>query len=131
MSTVLGVVLLELLTGRRSMDKNRPSGEHNLVAWARPYLMDKRKLYHLVDPRLEFNYSVKGAQRAAQIAHHCLSRDPKARPLMDDVVEALTPLLNLKDRASPSLHHQAVQSMCLRHHTTLTCLIAEGLMGCR
>jgi serine/threonine protein kinase len=24
-----GVVLLESLTGRRSMDKNRPSGEHN------------------------------------------------------------------------------------------------------
>jgi hypothetical protein len=91
----------------------------------------KRKLYHLVDPWLEFNYSVKGAQRATQIAHHCLSQDPKARPLMDDVVEALTPLLNLKDGASPSLHNQDVQSMCLRHHTTLTCLIAEGLMGCR
>jgi hypothetical protein len=126
-----GVVLLELLTSRRSMDKNRPSGEHDLVAWARPYLMYKRNLYHLVDPRLEFNYSVKGAQRVAQIAHHCLSQDPKARPFMDDVVEALTPLLNLKDRTSPSLHDQDVQSMCLRHHTTLTCLITEGPMGCR
>jgi hypothetical protein len=126
-----GVVLLELLTGRRSMDKNRPSREHDLVAWARPYLMDKRNLYHLVDPRMEFNYSVKWAQRVAQIEHHCLSRDPKARPLMDDVVESLTPLLNLKDRESPSFHHQAVQSMRLRHHTMLTCLITEGPMGCR
>lgn len=115
-----GVVLLELLTGRRSMDKNRPSGEHNLVAWARPYLMDKRKLYRLVDPRLEFNYSVKGAQKASQIAQHCLSRDPKARPLMDDVIEALTPLLNLKDMASSSLHHQAVQSMRLSRHPRMT-----------
>eukprot|EP01018_Ginkgo_biloba_P010384 Gb_31370 [translate_table: standard] len=106
-----GVVLLEMLTGRRSMDKNRPSGEHNLVTWARPYLGEKRKLYRLMDPRLEFHYSVKGAQKAAQIAHHCLSRDPKARPLMDDVVKALVPLLNLKDMASSSLHHQAVQSM--------------------
>ncbi|KAH9322406.1 hypothetical protein KI387_017045 [Taxus chinensis] len=111
-----GVVLLEMLTGRRSMDKNRPSGEHNLVAWARPYLTEKRKLYRLMDPRLEFHYSVKGAQKAAQIAHHCLSRDPKARPLMDDVVEALTPLLNLKDMASSSLHHQVVQSVRSGRH---------------
>jgi hypothetical protein len=93
--------------------------------------MEKRKLYRLVDPWLEFNYAMKGAQRAAKIAHHCLSQDPKARPLMDDVVEALTPLLNLKDMESMSLHNQDVKSMHLRHHTKLTCLIAEGLMGCR
>ena len=26
-----GVVLLEMLSGRRAVDKNRPSGQHNLV----------------------------------------------------------------------------------------------------
>jgi serine/threonine protein kinase len=57
------VVLLESLTSQRSMDKNRPSAEHNPVTWAWPYLMGKRKLYHLVDPRLEFNYAMKGVQR--------------------------------------------------------------------
>ncbi|KAF7112301.1 hypothetical protein RHSIM_RhsimUnG0243400 [Rhododendron simsii] len=30
-----GVVLLEMLSGRKAMDKSRPSGEHNLVEWAR------------------------------------------------------------------------------------------------
>ncbi|GLJ45769.1 hypothetical protein SUGI_0963210 [Cryptomeria japonica] len=105
-----GVVLLEMLTGRRSMDKNRPSGEHNLVEWARPYLMEKRKLYRLVDPRLSGHYSIKGALKTAQLAHYCISRDPKARPSMDDVVEALTPLLNLKDIASQSFNYQALQS---------------------
>lgn len=70
-----GVVLLEMLTGRRSVDKNRPSGEQNLVEWARPYLNDKRKFYKLIDPRLEGQYSVKGAQKAAVLSHHCLSRD--------------------------------------------------------
>ncbi|XP_011628849.1 probable serine/threonine-protein kinase PIX7 [Amborella trichopoda] len=58
-----GVVLLEILTGRRSIDKNRPGGEQNLVAWALPRLADKRKLHQLVDPRLELNYSIKGVQR--------------------------------------------------------------------
>ena len=86
------------------MDKNRPSGEHNLVEWARPYLGEKRRLYRLIDPRLEGNFSIKGAQKAAQLACHCLSRDPKVRPLMSEVVEALRPLMNLKDMESSSFH---------------------------
>lgn len=102
-----GVVLLEMLTGRRSMDKNRPSGEQNLVEWARPYLNDKRKLYRLIDPRLEGHYSVKGAQKAAILSHHCLSRDPKLRPLMGDVVDTLKPLQDLRDIASSSNQHLA------------------------
>lgn len=55
------VVLLELLIGQRYMDKNRPSGEKNLVEWAWPYLTKKRKLYCLVDPHLSGHYSIKGA----------------------------------------------------------------------
>ncbi|EOY03410.1 hypothetical protein QUC31_017735 [Theobroma cacao] len=104
-----GVVLLEMLTGRRSMDKNRPNGEHNLVEWARPYLGERRRFYRLIDPRLEGRFSIKGAQKAIQLAAHCLGRDPKARPLMSEVVEALKPLPNLKDMACSSSHFQAIQ----------------------
>lgn len=32
-----GVVLLELLTGKIAMDKQRPQGQHNLVQWVRAY----------------------------------------------------------------------------------------------
>ncbi|CAJ2634715.1 protein kinase 2B [Trifolium pratense] len=104
-----GVVLLEILTGRRSMDKKRPSGEQNLVSWARPYLADKRKLYQLVDPRLELNYSLKAVQKIAQLAYSCLSRDPKCRPNMDEVVNALTPLQDLNDFAILSYHSRLSQ----------------------
>ncbi|KAL6882076.1 hypothetical protein ACP4OV_011548 [Aristida adscensionis] len=104
-----GVVLLEMMTGRRSMDKNRPNGEHNLVEWARPYLGERRRFYKLVDPRLDGNFSIKGAQKTAQLAHACLSRDPKARPLMSQVVEVLKPLQNLKDMASSSYFFQSMQ----------------------
>ncbi|CAN0918309.1 Serine/threonine-protein kinase PBL34 [Linum grandiflorum] len=100
-----GVVILEILTGRRSMDKKRPSGEQNLVSWARPYLADKRKLYQLVDPRLELNYSIKGVQKVSQLAYTCLNRDPKSRPTMDEVVKLLTPLQDLADLAILSNHH--------------------------
>ena len=104
-----GVVLLEILTGRRSMDKKRPSGEQNLVAWARPYLAEKRKLYQLVDPRLELNYSLKGVQKVSQLAYNCLSRDPKSRPNMDEVVKVLTPLQDLNDLAILSYHSRVSQ----------------------
>ncbi|XP_004489996.2 serine/threonine-protein kinase PBL34-like [Cicer arietinum] len=105
-----GVVLLEMLSGRRSMDKHRPNGEHNLVEWARPHLGERRRFYRLIDPRLEGHFSIKGAQKAAQLAAHCLSRDPKARPLMSEVVEALKPLPNLKDMASSSYYFQTMQA---------------------
>ncbi|XP_073006765.1 serine/threonine-protein kinase PBL34-like isoform X1 [Typha latifolia] len=110
-----GVVLLEMMTGRRSMDKNRPNMEHNLVEWARPHLGERRRFYRLIDPRLEGNFSVKGAQKTAQLAHACLGRDPKARPLMSQVVEVLKPLLNLKDTASSSYFFQTMQAQRLMH----------------
>ncbi|KAL3629902.1 putative serine/threonine-protein kinase pbl8 [Castilleja foliolosa] len=87
-----GVVLLELLTGRKSVDKTRPSKEQSLVDWARPKLNDKRKMLQIIDPRLESQYSVRAAQKACSLAYYCLSQNPKARPLMSDVVETLEPL---------------------------------------
>jgi len=91
------------------MDKKRPTGEQNLVAWARPYLNDRRRLYQLVDPRLGLNYSVKGVQKVAQICHYCLTRDSKSRPSMDEVVKQLTPLQDLNDMASASPRPRSTQ----------------------
>lgn len=92
------------------MDKNRPNGEHNLVEWARPHFGDRRRFYRLLDPRLEGHFSIKGAQKAIQLAAQCLSRDPKARPRMSEVVETLKPLPNLKDMASSSYYFQTMQA---------------------
>jgi hypothetical protein len=92
-----GVVLLELITGRRSMDKNRPSREQNLVEWARPLLKDPHKLDRIMDPRLEGQYSTEGARKAALLAYQCLSQHPKSRPTMSNVVKTLQPLLDLND----------------------------------
>ncbi|KAL6519533.1 putative serine/threonine-protein kinase pbl8 [Orobanche gracilis] len=97
-----GVVLLELLTGRKSVDKTRPSKEQSLVDWARPKLNDKRKMLQIIDPRLENQYSVRGAQKACSLAYYCLSQNPKARPLMSDVVDTLEPLQCSGDSEVPS-----------------------------
>ncbi|KAJ9697673.1 hypothetical protein PVL29_007006 [Vitis rotundifolia] len=87
-----GVVLLELLTGRKSLDKSRPAREQNLTDWALPLLREKKKLLNIIDPRLEGDYPVKGVHKAAMLAYHCLNRNPKARPLMRDIVDSLEPL---------------------------------------
>ncbi|XP_075502103.1 LOW QUALITY PROTEIN: EPD1-interacting receptor-like cytoplasmic serine/threonine-protein kinase 5A [Primulina tabacum] len=92
-----GVALLELLTGRKSVDKSRPSREQNLAAWARPLLKNPRRLSRMVDPRLEGQYSETGAQKAAALAYECLRHRPKLRPTMSEVIKVLEPLTNLDD----------------------------------
>ncbi|KAL3569967.1 hypothetical protein D5086_029857 [Populus alba] len=89
-----------VMTGRKSVDKTRPSKEQSLVDWARPKLNDKRKLLQIIDPRLENQYSVRAAQKACSLAYYCLSQNPKARPLMSDVVETLEPLQCSNDGAN-------------------------------
>ncbi|XP_070675100.1 receptor-like cytoplasmic kinase 176 isoform X2 [Malus domestica] len=92
-----GVVMLELLSGRRVVDKNRPSGEHNLVEWAKPYLASKRKVIQIFDGRIEGQYSLDEALRAVNLAIQCLAVEPKSRPTMDDVVKALEQLQEPSD----------------------------------
>lgn len=92
-----GVVLLEMLSGRRAVDKNRPSGEHNLVEWAKPYLASKRKVLQIFDARIEGQYSVGGALRAVNLAIRCLAVEPKFRLNMNDVVKALEQLQEPSD----------------------------------
>ncbi|XP_054795527.1 probable serine/threonine-protein kinase PBL9 [Prosopis cineraria] len=87
-----GVVLLEMLSGRRAVDKNRPSGQHNLVEWAKPCLANKRKIFRIMDSRLEGEYSIDEAHKTAMLALRCLSSEPKIRPTMDEVVKALEQL---------------------------------------
>lgn len=84
-----GVVLLEMLIGRRALDKSRPSREHNLVEWARPLLNHNKKLLKILDPKIDGQYSSKTAIKVAHLAYLCLSQNPKGRPLMSQVVEIL------------------------------------------
>ncbi|KAF0929748.1 hypothetical protein E2562_024437 [Oryza meyeriana var. granulata] len=93
-----GVVLLELVTGRKSLDKSRPPREQTLADWALPMLTHKRKVMAIVDPRLAAagggggELPARAVHKAAMLAYHCLNRNPKARPLMRDIVASLEPL---------------------------------------
>jgi serine/threonine protein kinase len=91
-----GVVLLELLSGQRALDKNRPPGQHNLVEWAKPYITNKRRVIHVLDTRLGSQYSLPAAQKTAALALQCLSMDARCRPGMDQVVTVLEGLQETK-----------------------------------
>ncbi|KAL4558293.1 hypothetical protein LXL04_036491 [Taraxacum kok-saghyz] len=91
-----GVVLLELITGRRPIDDTKPASEQNLVTWARPLFKDRKKFYKMADPELEGKYPVRGLYQALAIAAMCLQEQPNMRPLVADVVTALNYLATQK-----------------------------------
>ncbi|CAI8587850.1 unnamed protein product [Vicia faba] len=101
-----GVVLLELLSGRRAVDKTIAGVDQNLVDWAKPYLGDKRRLFRIMDSKLEGQYPQKGAFMAATLALQCLNREAKARPPMIDVLATLEQIEAPKQAARISLSEQ-------------------------
>lgn len=100
-----GVVLLELLSGRRAVEKTKTGTNQNLVNWARPFLGDKRKLFRIMDTRLEGQYSKKGATKVAFTALQCLGH-AKDRPLMSEIVQTLEklPQHSVPPSSSPTRH---------------------------
>ncbi|KAJ4824543.1 Serine/threonine-protein kinase pbs1 [Turnera subulata] len=89
-----GVVFLELITGRKAIDSTRPHGEQNLVTWARPLFNDRRKFSKLADPRLQGRFPMRGLYQALAVASMCIQEQAAARPLIGDVVTALSYLAN-------------------------------------
>ncbi|KAI9112341.1 hypothetical protein K1719_016864 [Acacia pycnantha] len=85
-----GVVLLELITGKRVIDTTRSTREQNLVAWAQTIFKDAHRHQELGDPLLKGNFPLKALKQAVAMAAMCLNEEAAARPLMSDVVSALS-----------------------------------------
>ncbi|CAA6655517.1 unnamed protein product [Spirodela intermedia] len=84
-----GVVLYELITGRRPLDPNRPKGEQKLLEWVKPYISDAKRFRMILDPRLEGKYSLRSAYKLSMVANKCLARQPKTRPKMSELLETV------------------------------------------
>ncbi|CAA7042434.1 unnamed protein product [Microthlaspi erraticum] len=116
-----GVVMLELITGRRAVDTTKPTEEQNLVAWAQPIFRDPKRYPDMADPLLKKNFSERGLNQAVAITSMCLQEEPTARPLISDVMVALSflsmstedgiptavPILSFRDKS---------MSIALRRH---------------
>lgn len=89
-----GVVLLELLTGRKPVDLSQPPGQENLVAWARPLLTNKEGLETVIDAAIKSNLSFDSITKVAAIASMCVQPEVTHRPFMGEVVQALKLVCN-------------------------------------
>ncbi|KAI4318623.1 hypothetical protein MLD38_032302 [Melastoma candidum] len=87
-----GVMLLELITGRRPYEAVNKPHEESLIDWARLEVekaLDERDFTRLVDPRLEGNYVPQEMIRMVACAGACIRHSAKLRPKMSQIVRAL------------------------------------------
>ncbi|KAC9618559.1 hypothetical protein E3N88_33492 [Mikania micrantha] len=83
-----GIVLLELLTGRKPISNEYPKGEESLVMWAKPILISG-KFARILDPKLGVDYDVDQMERMALAAMLCIRRVPRARPQITTIQKLL------------------------------------------
>ncbi|KAM5583221.1 putative serine/threonine-protein kinase-like protein CCR3 [Rosa sericea] len=106
-----GVVLLELLTGKRAVfsDSEEGTGPIGVVDYARPRIM-AGELQSLLDKRLgqpEPN-EAEAVQLVAYTAMHCLSLEGKERPSMTDIVANLERAIALCEQEPVSFSTSAI-----------------------
>ncbi|XP_047152930.1 protein kinase STUNTED-like [Vigna umbellata] len=87
----MGVVLLELLTGRKPIEAKRPPGEENLVIWAKPLLRKgKGAIQELLDPQVKYNSSYTDQMaRMVDAAAACVTNEESRRPSIGEIVAIL------------------------------------------
>ncbi|KAG6495441.1 hypothetical protein ZIOFF_043265 [Zingiber officinale] len=91
-----GIVLLELLTGRKNLDARYAKEERNIVKWSKPFLADDCLLSFIMDPRIKGRFPPKAARTVADIISKCLQKDPSERPTMRAIAESLENVQEMK-----------------------------------
>ncbi|KAL8129668.1 hypothetical protein V2J09_018823 [Rumex salicifolius] len=95
-----GIMLLELITGRRPVDATHTYMDDCLVDWARPLLarsLEDDNFDDLVDPRLQRSYNQNEMARMVACAAACVRHSARRRPRMSQIVRALEGDVSLSD----------------------------------
>ncbi|CAD5184136.1 unnamed protein product [Musa acuminata subsp. malaccensis] len=95
-----GVMLLEIITGRRPVDSSQTFMDDSLVDWARPLLtraLEDGNYDALVDPKLGKNYNPDEMARMIACAAVCVRHSARRRPKMSQVIRALEGDVSLED----------------------------------
>ncbi|KAG9153595.1 hypothetical protein Leryth_008532, partial [Lithospermum erythrorhizon] len=101
-----GVVLLELLLGRRPVEKLAQAQCQSIVTWAMPQLTDRSKLPTIVDPVIRDTMDLKHLYQVAAVAVLCVQPEPSYRPLITDVLHSLIPLVPMELGGTLRLAHK-------------------------
>ena len=76
-----GILLLELLTGRKPIEKLPGGVKRTITEWAEP-LIAKGRFKDLVDPKLRGNFNENQLKQAINVAALCVQNEPEKRPNM-------------------------------------------------
>lgn len=68
---------------------------------ARPFLNDRRKFYQLADPTLQGRFPQRAFHQMVVITSMCLQEQPHVRPIIADVVVALTHVASQRYASEP------------------------------
>ncbi|MQL75175.1 hypothetical protein Taro_007541 [Colocasia esculenta] len=99
-----GVVLMELITGRKALDESLPDESTHLVSWFRRVLINKDNIKKAVDARLDLSEEdFNSLSTVSELAGHCTSREAHQRPDMGHAVNVLVPLVG---QWKPSCSHE-------------------------
>lgn len=89
-----GVILMEIITGRKALDESLPDERSHLVAWFRKYINNKDAIRTCLDPALDPDEETfKSICKVAELSGHCTVREPHQRPDMGHAVNVLSPLV--------------------------------------
>lgn len=89
-----GVVLLELLTGRRAVDATQALTRQNLVTQVKGQLKWRSRLKRMIDPEISRDsYHVESVAAFAGLAARCVREDGNRRPSMRECVRELENIL--------------------------------------
>ncbi|KAL2612110.1 hypothetical protein R1flu_023802 [Riccia fluitans] len=80
-----GVVILELITGRKALEK----GYMRMTDWVGQYLEEPEELMKIVDPKLKDEFIAEELLTVAEIARSCIDLQPNNRPTIRDVLHRL------------------------------------------
>ncbi|KAL6636549.1 hypothetical protein ACP70R_024121 [Stipagrostis hirtigluma subsp. patula] len=83
-----GVVLLEIVSGRRPITPGSVKGQESLVGWAKP-LLSSGEIKQLVDPSLGSDYDCDEMERITLAASLCTRTHSHSRPEMSLIVKLL------------------------------------------
>ncbi|KAK9060562.1 hypothetical protein SSX86_021267 [Deinandra increscens subsp. villosa] len=94
-----GVILFEVLCGKKAVDKSLGEEHWGLVRWAQDSIKEDR-IKQIVDSNIRGSVSPKCLKEFAQLADRCLHSHPKQRPTMAQVVVGLENVLAIQEKAN-------------------------------
>ncbi|XAR63702.1 Non-specific serine/threonine protein kinase [Bertholletia excelsa] len=99
-----GVILMELITGRKALDETQQEESVHLVPWFRRMYINKDTFRKSIDPAIELDdETLASISTVAELAGHCCAREPSQRPDMGHVVNVLSSLAELWKPSDPDL----------------------------